>query len=117
MRSRLAGGAIRSLKARLRSFLVVLSALFVRPPGRAFGSLLMWDLPSVDLSSKPPGIGVPALAMMSTRIWLPCLFAGFIPGIIYCFILMKRMGTYHCSERKVLVYLVTALCDGYSLVR
>ena len=32
-------------------------------------------------------------AMMSNAVWLPCLYAGFIPGVIYCFYLMKRNGT------------------------
>jgi len=32
-------------------------------------------------------------AMMSNAVWLPCLYAGFLPGVIYCFILMRNKGT------------------------
>jgi L-rhamnose-H+ transport protein len=31
-----------------------------------------------------------SLAMMSNAVWLPCLYAGFLPGAIYCYILMRR---------------------------
>ena len=34
-----------------------------------------------------------SLAMMSNAVWLPCLYAGFLPGVIYCLILMRKMGT------------------------
>src|SRR6202522_463425 len=33
-----------------------------------------------------------SLAMMSNAVWLPCLYAGFLPGAIYCFILMRKNG-------------------------
>jgi L-rhamnose-H+ transport protein len=29
-------------------------------------------------------------AMMSNAVWLPCLYAGFLPGAIYCYILMRK---------------------------
>jgi len=29
-------------------------------------------------------------AMMSNAVWLPCLYAGFVPGAVYCYLLMKR---------------------------
>src|ERR1700688_1330639 len=32
-------------------------------------------------------------AMMSNAVWLPCLYAGFLPGVIYCYILMRRKGS------------------------
>jgi L-rhamnose-H+ transport protein len=32
-------------------------------------------------------------AMMSNAVWLPCLYAGLLPGVIYCLYLMKRNGT------------------------
>ena len=32
------------------------------------------------------------LAMMSNAVWLPCLYAGFLPGAIYCYILMRKKG-------------------------
>jgi L-rhamnose-H+ transport protein len=31
-----------------------------------------------------------SLAMMSNAVWLPCLYAGFLPGAIYCHILMRK---------------------------
>src|ERR1700722_12770563 len=33
-----------------------------------------------------------SLAMMSNAVWLPCLYAGFLPGVIYCLILMRKNG-------------------------
>jgi L-rhamnose-H+ transport protein len=33
-----------------------------------------------------------SLAMMSNAVWLPCLYAGFLPGVIYCYILMRKNG-------------------------
>lgn len=33
-----------------------------------------------------------SLAMMSNAVWLPCLYAGFLPGAIYCYILMRKNG-------------------------
>jgi L-rhamnose-H+ transport protein len=31
-----------------------------------------------------------SLAMMSNAVWLPCLYAGFLPGAIYCLVLMRK---------------------------
>jgi len=31
-------------------------------------------------------------AMMSNAVWLPCLYAGFLPGVIYCYMLMRKNG-------------------------
>jgi L-rhamnose-H+ transport protein len=31
-----------------------------------------------------------SLAMMSNAVWLPCLYAGFLPGAIYCYFLMRK---------------------------
>jgi L-rhamnose-H+ transport protein len=31
-----------------------------------------------------------SLAMMSNAVWLPCLYAGFLPGAIYCYVLMRK---------------------------
>ena len=33
-----------------------------------------------------------SLAMMSNSVWLPCLYAGFVPGVIYCLYLMRKNG-------------------------
>ncbi|HYI97680.1 MAG TPA: L-rhamnose/proton symporter RhaT [Bryobacteraceae bacterium] len=32
-------------------------------------------------------------AMMSNAVWLPCLYAGAIPGVIYCLLLMRKKGS------------------------
>jgi L-rhamnose-H+ transport protein len=32
-------------------------------------------------------------AMMSNAVWLPCLYAGFLPGAIYCYVLMRKKGS------------------------
>src|SRR5271163_2463455 len=31
-----------------------------------------------------------SVAMMSNAVWLPCLYAGFLPGAIYCYYLMRK---------------------------
>jgi len=33
-----------------------------------------------------------SIAMMSNAVWLPCLYAGFLPGVIYCLYLMRKNG-------------------------
>jgi L-rhamnose-H+ transport protein len=50
--------------------------------GLAFGG-------SIQRSAQQHGA---SLAMMSNAVWLPCLYAGFLPGVIYCFILMRKKG-------------------------
>jgi L-rhamnose-H+ transport protein len=32
-------------------------------------------------------------AMMSNAVWLACVYAGFLPGVVYCLYLMKKNGT------------------------
>src|ERR1700692_960887 len=34
-----------------------------------------------------------SLSMMSSAVCLPCLYAGFLPGAIYCYILMRKKGS------------------------
>lgn len=48
--------------------------------GLAFGG-------SIQERAKEQGASA---AMMSNAVWLPCLYAGFVPGIIYCLSLMKK---------------------------
>lgn len=48
--------------------------------GLAFGG-------SIQRAAQQHGASV---AMMSNAVWLPCLYAGAIPGAIYCFYLMKQ---------------------------
>jgi L-rhamnose-H+ transport protein len=50
--------------------------------GLAFGG-------SIQRSAQLHGA---SLAMMSNAVWLPCLYAGFLPGAIYCYILMRKKG-------------------------
>ena len=50
--------------------------------GLAFGS-------SIQRAAQEHGA---SRAMMSNAVWLPCLYAGFLPGVIYCFILMRKNG-------------------------
>jgi L-rhamnose-H+ transport protein len=48
--------------------------------GLAFGG-------SIQRAALDQGASV---AMMSNAVWLPCLYAGFLPGVIYCFLLMRK---------------------------
>jgi L-rhamnose-H+ transport protein len=34
-----------------------------------------------------------SLAMMSNAVWLPCLYAGCLPGVVYCYSLMRKKGS------------------------
>ena len=52
----------------------------MRNLGLAFGS-------SIQRSAQQHGA---SLAMMSNAVWLPCLYAGFLPSAIYCYILMRK---------------------------
>ena len=51
--------------------------------GLAFGG-------SIQRAAQQHGASV---AMMSNAVWLPCLYAGSIPGAIYCYYLMKQKKT------------------------
>ena len=44
---------------------------------------------SIQRAAQQHGASV---AMMSNAVWLPCLYAGFLPGAIYCYILMHKRG-------------------------
>ena len=48
--------------------------------GLAFGG-------SIQRAAQDRGASV---AMMSNAVWLPCLYAGFLPGVIYCLYLMRK---------------------------
>ncbi len=50
--------------------------------GLAFGG-------SIQRSAQQHGA---SQAMMSNAVWLPCLYAGFLPGVIYCCVLMAKKG-------------------------
>jgi len=51
--------------------------------GLAFGG-------SIQRAAQQHGASV---AMMSNAVWLPCLYAGFLPGVIYCYSLMRKKGS------------------------
>ncbi len=44
---------------------------------------------SIQRAAQQHGASV---AMMSNAVWLPCLYAGFLPGVIYCYFLMRKNG-------------------------
>jgi L-rhamnose-H+ transport protein len=44
---------------------------------------------SIQRSAQQHGASI---AMMSNAVWLPCLYTGFLPGVIYCYILMRKNG-------------------------
>ena len=48
--------------------------------GLAFGG-------SIQQAARQNGA---SLAMMSNAVWLPCLYAGFLPGVIYCYLKMRK---------------------------
>jgi L-rhamnose-H+ transport protein len=50
--------------------------------GLAFGG-------SIQRAAQQHGASI---AMMSNAVWLPCLYAGFLPGVVYCYILMRKKG-------------------------
>ena len=50
--------------------------------GLAFGG-------SIQRAAQEHGASV---AMMSNAVWLPCLYAGFLPGVIYCYVRMRKKG-------------------------
>lgn len=52
-------------------------------------------------------------AMMSNAVWLPCLWAGFIPGVIYCFSIMtKNHNVADLTARARWYYPIMAMCMG-----
>lgn len=86
-----AGVEIKGPVARpryLRGFLYAFFAGFLGAMlnfGLAFGN-------SIQQAARDRGA---SLAMMSNAVWLPCLYAGFIPGVIYCYYLMKKNRNLH----------------------
>lgn len=51
--------------------------------GLAFGA-------SIQRSAHEHGAST---AMMSNAVWLPCLYAGFLPGAVYCYTLMAKKNS------------------------
>ncbi|MBV9038827.1 MAG: hypothetical protein JO182_30360 [Acidobacteriaceae bacterium] len=51
--------------------------------------------------------------MTSNAVWLPCVYAGFIPGVIYCFYLMKKNATVDgIRTQAAWYYWLMAACMG-----
>jgi L-rhamnose-H+ transport protein len=51
--------------------------------------------------------------MTSNAVWLPCVYAGFIPGVIYCLYLMKKKATLgQMSTHARWYYWLMAACMG-----
>ena len=71
--------------------------------GLAFGG-------SIQERAKEQGA---TAAMMSNAVWLPCLYAGFIPGIIYCLSIMKKNHNLpQLVENSRWYYWLMAMCMG-----
>jgi len=54
------------------------------------GSMLNLGLAFGDSIQRAARAQGASLAMMSNAVWLPCLYAGFLPGVIYCLYLMRK---------------------------
>ena len=70
-----------------RDYLIGLALVFL---SGILGSMLNLGLAfggSIQQAALQHGASV---AMMSNAVWLPCLYAGFLPGAIYCFYLMRK---------------------------
>ena len=60
---------------------------------RVLGSMLNVGLTSgAPIQQNASNLGA-SEAMMSNAVWLPCLYAGAIPGLAYCVFLMGKNGT------------------------
>lgn len=54
-----------------------------------------------------------SMVMTSNAVWLPCVSAGFVPGVIYCLYLMKKNGTDGGMIRHSRwYYWLSAICMG-----
>jgi L-rhamnose-H+ transport protein len=54
------------------------------------GSMLNLGLAFGGSIQRAAQLNGASLAMMSNAVWLPCLYAGFLPGAIYCYVLMRK---------------------------
>ncbi len=54
-----------------------------------------------------------SVAMSSNAVWLPCVYAGFAPGVFYCLYLMKKNSTLSAFRPKARwYYWLMAACMG-----
>lgn len=71
--------------------------------GLAFGS-------AIQEAARDNGA---SMIMTSNAIWLPCVYAGFIPGVIYCLYLMQKRATLgQMSTNSHWYYWLMAACMG-----
>ncbi len=57
------------------------------------GSLLNLGLAFGDGIQQAARTRGASVAMSSNAVWLPCVYAGFIPGVFYCIFLMRKNAT------------------------
>lgn len=57
------------------------------------GSLLNLGLAYGDGIQQAARSRGASVAMSSNAVWLPCVYAGFVPGVFYCLYLMKKNST------------------------
>jgi L-rhamnose-H+ transport protein len=57
------------------------------------GSLLNLGLAYGDGIQQAARARGASVAMSSNAVWLPCVYAGFVPGVFYCVYLMKKKST------------------------
>jgi L-rhamnose-H+ transport protein len=57
------------------------------------GSLLNLGLAYGDGIQQAARSRGASIAMSSNAVWLPCVYAGFVPGVFYCLYLMKKNST------------------------
>ena len=77
------------------------------------GSLLNLGLAygdGIQQAARSRGAGA---AMSSNAVWLPCVYAGFVPGVFYCLYLMKKNSTMAMIRKEAAwYYWLMAACMG-----
>jgi L-rhamnose-H+ transport protein len=77
------------------------------------GSLLNLGLAFGDGIQYAARIRGASTAMSSNAVWLPCVYAGFIPGVLYCLYLMRRNSNLRViSKNAAWYYWLMAACMG-----
>jgi L-rhamnose-H+ transport protein len=77
------------------------------------GSLLNLGLAYGDRIQQAARERGASAVMSSNAVWLPCVYAGFIPGVLYCIYLMrKNSSTAFIRSRAAWYYWLMAACMG-----
>lgn len=77
------------------------------------GSLLNLGLAFGDGIQQAARTRGASVAMSSNAVWLPCVYAGFIPGVFYCLYLMRKNATVQeIRSNAVWYYWLMAACMG-----